>query len=538
MDAVIWTGEVNVADACLCGVERSVLAGEDLHNLVAGTRGDGLAFRHLSAGCSEGGHGVVGVFWGVCGATAARLGLALVGLEDGRAALEEGGVVVGCKDGGAAPKLQGAAAGAAVLGWDVRGPALCGGRDKVPAREHSRALRVLGDEDGAAAGAQVVQGAGIVVGVVVEVGIVAGGPVLALLDGVELLGVEVGLLQGQLEVLGGEGLRVLAGAVRGGDWAGAGRACGCRVDGAGAATAGCGCGCGFLVLLGVAGVLCGIAGEADCGRLVEGRAGGSSAQIHTIEDVALVVAGLADVGRAVAVRDAGADAAVDPGVVVVVVVVGVVAVEAGAAAAVDAAAAAAATPEAALAARQAAAHGRVQALVAAAAPGLFPGKGLEVLLVFGVDGAAVLQGRHLLAGLVEVALGLVVVLFGALDFARNAALALLPGEDAAEAAAQCSRHGGWEEWAGVRRGRVLSFKTSKCVEMRKSTLQGVGCVRSNAAVSKESRVRCSAVSAVQCSQARSESRRGRAQQGLWAAAAAAAAVRLLAGRAGRPGPAY
>jgi hypothetical protein len=154
--------------------------------------------------------------------------------------------------------------------------------------------------------------------------------------------------------------------------------------------------------------------------------------LHTIKDIALVVAGLANVRRAVAVRNARTYAAVDPRVVLVVVV----AVEAGSPAAVHAAAAAAAAPEAALATRQTAAHGRVQALVAAAAPRLLPGEGLEVLLVLGVDGAAVLQGRHLLAGLVEIALRLgAVVLLAALHLARDAALALLAGEDAAKAAA-------------------------------------------------------------------------------------------------------
>jgi hypothetical protein len=181
--------------------------------------------------------------------------------------------------------------------------------------------------------------------------------------------------------------------------------------------------------LGVARILCCVAGEADCGRLVEVDDETISSILHTIKDIALVVAGLANVRRAVAVRNARTYAAVDPRVVLLVVVV---AVEAGPPAAVHAAAAAAAAPEAALATRQTAAHGRVQALVAAAAPRLLPGKGLEILLVLGVDGAAVLQGRHLLAGLVEITLGLgAVVLLAALHLARDAALALLAGEDAA-----------------------------------------------------------------------------------------------------------
>ena len=173
----------------------------------------------------------------------------------------------------------------------------------------------------------------------------------------------------------------------------------------------------------------------DCGRgrlweINRGRRR-DNLEIHTIKDIAFVVTGLANVGRTLAVRDARTDAAVDPRVVLLVIV----AVEAGSPAAVHAAAAAASTPEAALATRQAAAHWRVEALVAASAPCLLPGEGLEVLLVLGVDGTAVLHGRHLLAGLVEVALGLGRLVFlVALHLARNAALALLPGEDAAETA--------------------------------------------------------------------------------------------------------
>src|SRR5690349_14976918 len=69
-------------------------------------------------------------------------------------------------------------------------------------------------------------------------------------------------LQGQFEVFWGEGLRILASAVRAG--AGACAAAPHGLDGAGSATGACG-----VFRLGVARVLCCVAGEADCGRLVE-----------------------------------------------------------------------------------------------------------------------------------------------------------------------------------------------------------------------------------------------------------------------------
>ena len=69
-------------------------------------------------------------------------------------------------------------------------------------------------------------------------------------------------LQGLFEVFWGEGLRVLASAVRAG--AGACAAAPYGLDGTGSATGACG-----LFRLGVARVLCCVAGEANCGRLVE-----------------------------------------------------------------------------------------------------------------------------------------------------------------------------------------------------------------------------------------------------------------------------
>lgn len=165
----------------------------------------------------------------------------------------------------------------------------------------------------------------------------------------------------------------------------------------------------------------------------------TTSDAQTIKDIALVVTSLADIRRSLAVRDACTNAAVYPRVVFVIF-----AVKARSPAAVHAATAAASAPEAALAARQTAAHWRVQTLVRTAAPCFFPGEGFKGLLMLWVNGAAVLHGRHLLARLVEIALRLGgLVLLVALHLACNAALALLPSEDAAQAASECSRHGGW-----------------------------------------------------------------------------------------------
>ena len=69
--------------------------------------------------------------------------------------------------------------------------------------------------------------------------------------------------------------------------------------------------------------------------------------------------------------------------------------------------------EAALAGDHAGAHGGVYALGALPAPRLCPIEGLEVCFVLGGDGAAVLQGGHLLARLVDI--GVVVLGLLSLD---------------------------------------------------------------------------------------------------------------------------
>lgn len=123
---------------------------------------------------------------------------------------------------------------------------------------------------------------------------------------------------------------------------------------------------------------------------------------HTIQNVALVVARLANVGGSVVAGNARTNTAIYPLFLVVF------AREAGSPASVHAAAAAAAVSaaEATPATWQTAAHGRVEAGVAVSPPGGREAEGFEALLVLGVDGAAVLERRHLFSRQVEVALGL------------------------------------------------------------------------------------------------------------------------------------
>lgn len=120
-----------------------------------------------------------------------------------------------------------------------------------------------------------------------------------------------------------------------------------------------------------------------------GRIDGRISRIHTIKDVAFVVTRFPDFGWPLVACNARANAAVDPLFVVVVAVGAVDAVEAGTAAPVYATAATAPTPETALAARHAAAHWRVDAVVASTTPGVGEAEGLELGLVLWCDGTAV-----------------------------------------------------------------------------------------------------------------------------------------------------
>lgn len=114
-----------------------------------------------------------------------------------------------------------------------------------------------------------------------------------------------------------------------------------------------------------------------------------------IRDVALVVAVLYQL---VVAAQAGADAAV---VFAVVVGAAGLALAAPAVHAADTPARAEGR-EAALAGGHAGPHWRVYALGALSPPGLGPVERLEVCFVLGGDGPAVLERRHLLAGLVDI----------------------------------------------------------------------------------------------------------------------------------------